>query len=219
MDAQTKPPLRAALWLRVSTDDKGQDPTLQRSDVTRLCDFRGWPIVKEYLAEESAWVNKPRLLFRQMLEDAKNGLFDVIVAWSVDRFSREGEWAIMQNLLDLRNANVHFCSFSENFLDTTAGQFGVALIPLFGLLAQKQSQTKSESIRKGIAKARIVGTKRGKAIGRPKSSNEIAVIDAYKKTGSIRAAARIAQTKPGTAHGILCRAGLIERRKPSAKIS
>ncbi|MFC1944983.1 recombinase family protein [Chloroflexota bacterium] len=53
MDKQR--PLRACLWLRVSTDSKGQDPELQRADLERVYDQRGWKIVKVYEVEESAF--------------------------------------------------------------------------------------------------------------------------------------------------------------------
>ncbi len=71
-------PDRACLWLRVSTDNKGQDPELQRADLERLCQQRGWEIVKVYLVEESAFGRRPREQFALMLEDARQFLRSVI---------------------------------------------------------------------------------------------------------------------------------------------
>lgn len=51
----TERPQRACLWLRVSTDSKGQDPELQRADLERVCQQRGWQIVQNYQVEESAF--------------------------------------------------------------------------------------------------------------------------------------------------------------------
>ena len=70
---------RACLWLRVSTDSKGQDPALQRADLERVCDQRGWKVVLVYEVEESALGKKPREQFQAMLEDARKGRFDVLV--------------------------------------------------------------------------------------------------------------------------------------------
>jgi DNA invertase Pin-like site-specific DNA recombinase len=84
-------PQRACLWLRVSTDSKGQDPELQRADLEGVRRQRVWQIVKVYEVEESAFGKKPREQFQAMLEDAHRGKFDILVMWSLDRFSREGE--------------------------------------------------------------------------------------------------------------------------------
>ncbi len=45
-------PPRACLWLRVSTDTKGQDTELQRADLERVCEQRGWEIVQVYEVED-----------------------------------------------------------------------------------------------------------------------------------------------------------------------
>ena len=76
---ESKRPLRACLWLRVSTDTKGQDPTLQRADLDRVCQQRGWEVIKVYEVEESAFGKTPREQFQAMLEDARKGKFDVLV--------------------------------------------------------------------------------------------------------------------------------------------
>jgi hypothetical protein len=57
---ESKRPLRACLWLRVSTDTKGQDPELQRADLDRVCQQRGWEVIKVYEVEESAFGKTPR---------------------------------------------------------------------------------------------------------------------------------------------------------------
>ena len=110
---------RASLWLRVSTDAKGQDPELQRADLDRVCEQRGWHVVQVYEVEESAFGKKPREQFQAMLEDARRGKFDVLVVWSLDRFSREGEWSVSRIMASLQDWNVQFYSYNEPFLDTT----------------------------------------------------------------------------------------------------
>ena len=125
---KTGRPSRACLWLRVSTDSKGQDPELQRSDLEQVCDQRGWHIAKTYEVEESAFGKTPREQFQAMLEDARKGKFDVLVVWSLDRFSREGEWSVSRIMAILQDWNVRFYSYNEPFLDTT-GPFAGFLIP------------------------------------------------------------------------------------------
>lgn len=153
---------RACLWLRVSTDAKGQDPDLQRADLERVCEQRGWQIVQVFEVEESAFGKKPREQFQAMLEDARKGKFDVLVVWSLDRFSREGEWSVSRIMAALQDWNVRFYSYNEPFLDTT-GPFAGFLIPLFAWLARQESIRKGKAVKLGMEKAKA----KGKSIGRP----------------------------------------------------
>ena len=123
-------PTRACLWLRVSTDGRGQDPGLQRDDLDRVCQQRGWEIVQVYEAEESGYGKKPREQFQAMLNDARRGGFEVVVTWSMNRFSREGGWSVSRVLEALQDWEVRFYSFSEPFLDTSSGPFAEFLAPL-----------------------------------------------------------------------------------------
>ena len=41
--------LRAALYARVSTQDKGQDPNLQLTPLKEFCKNRGWTIAGTYV--------------------------------------------------------------------------------------------------------------------------------------------------------------------------
>ena len=161
---------RAALWLRVSTDNRGQDPELQHADLVRLCEQRSWEIVETYRVEESAFGQTPRQKFQGMIEDARRGRFDVLVAWSMDRFSREGEWSVARTIAAFQDWHVHFYSYSEPFLDTT-GPFAGILIPLFAWLARQDSVRKGKAVRLGMAKARDAG----KHIGRPQVTDRVAL--------------------------------------------
>ena len=153
---------RACLWLRVSTDSKGQDPELQRADLEQVCAQRGWEIVKVYEVEESAFGKRPREQFQAMLEDARKGKFDVLVVWSMDRFSREGEWSVSRIMAALQDWRVQFYSYNEPFLDTT-DPFAGFLIPLFAWLARQESIRKGKAVKLGMEKAKA----QGKAVGRP----------------------------------------------------
>jgi DNA invertase Pin-like site-specific DNA recombinase len=148
--------------LRVSTDSKGQDPELQRPDLEGVCRQRGWEIVNVYEVEESAFGKKPREQLQSMLEDARRGKFDILVVWSLDRFSREGEWSVSRIMAALQDWKVRFYSYNEPFLDTT-GPFAGFLIPLFAWLARQESIRKGKAVRLGMDKARA----KGRHIGRP----------------------------------------------------
>jgi DNA invertase Pin-like site-specific DNA recombinase len=75
---------RAALYLRVSTDEQSTDN--QRPELERLARVRGLEIVAVY--EEQASAAKTRARFNAMLADAHRGAFDVLLVWALDRFGR-----------------------------------------------------------------------------------------------------------------------------------
>jgi DNA invertase Pin-like site-specific DNA recombinase len=135
---------------------------LQRADLEGICAQREWQIVKVYEVEESAFGKTPRQQVQAMLEDARKGKFDVLLVWSLDRFSREGEWSVSRIMASLQDWNVRFYSYNEPFLDTT-GPFSGFLIALFAWLARQDSIRKGKAVRLGMVKARA----KGKAIGRP----------------------------------------------------
>jgi DNA invertase Pin-like site-specific DNA recombinase len=135
---------------------------LQRADLEGVCQQRDWRIVKIYQVEESAFGRTPRQQFQNMLEDARKGKFDILVVWSLDRFSREGEWSVSRIMAALQGWNIRFYSYSEPFLDTT-GPFAGFLIPLFAWLARQESIRKGKVVKLGMEKAKA----KGKRIGRP----------------------------------------------------
>jgi DNA invertase Pin-like site-specific DNA recombinase len=135
---------------------------LQRADLEEVCQQRGWQVIQVYEVGESAFGKMPRQQFQAMLEDARRSKFDVLVVWSLDRFSREGEWSVSRIMAALQDWNVRFYSYNEPFLDST-GPFAGFLIPLFAWLARQESIHKGKAVRLGMDKARA----KGKAIGRP----------------------------------------------------
>ncbi|MBD1865120.1 MULTISPECIES: recombinase family protein [unclassified Trichocoleus] len=69
-----------ALYLRISTVDKGQDTDNQLLQLKEFCDRQGWQIVDIYIDHESVRKGKrERGDFSRMLEDAAKQKFDVLV--------------------------------------------------------------------------------------------------------------------------------------------
>ena len=82
---------RAAIYARVS--DKSQDTedktsiSEQISEMETYCEQRGLNVVARYQEVGRGW-SKNRPEFQRMLADARDGRFDVIVCWKMDRLSR-----------------------------------------------------------------------------------------------------------------------------------
>src|SRR6185312_9713412 len=109
--------MRIAIYARVSTDDKGQDPLNQ---VLQLRDFaakQGWTITREY-ADEASARNSDRPGFSKMWEDAAKHRFDLLLFWSLDRLSREGTYKTLSYLRRLTDSGIQFKSYTEQYIDS-----------------------------------------------------------------------------------------------------
>ena len=83
--------MRVAIYARVSTEDKGQDPENQLRELRAWCLNSGHAIFREYVEHESgrSGANR-RKQFAALLDDAAKRKFDCVLFWALDRFSREG---------------------------------------------------------------------------------------------------------------------------------
>lgn len=159
--------MRAALYTRVSTRDKGQDTANQLNQLPDLCKARSWDIVAEY--EDHDTGSKPdRTQFQAMMKDASRRKFDVALFWALDHFTREGALETLQYLNTLSTSGVGFLSFTEPYLDS-CGIFKDAVIAILGTIAKQEQLRIQERVRAGLNRARAQGTKSGKPIGRPRA--------------------------------------------------
>src|SRR5215472_10245551 len=109
--------MRAALYTRVSTKDKGQETENQARQLRDFCGAQGWTIVGEYEDHESGG-RADRAQFQAMLAETSRRRFDVILFWALDHFSREGALETLQYLIVLTSYGVCYRSFSEPYLDS-----------------------------------------------------------------------------------------------------
>src|SRR6202011_692399 len=105
--------------------------------------------------------------FQAMMADAYGRQFDVVLFWSLDRFTREGALQTLQYLNQLSTYGIGFRSFTEPYLDS-CGIFKEAVIAILGTIAKQERLRISERVREGLDRARLEGTKSGKPIGRPR---------------------------------------------------
>ncbi|GAH83077.1 unnamed protein product, partial [marine sediment metagenome] len=86
--------MRAALYARVSNEEQveGYSIDAQRRAFKALVEAKGWTPYKEYIEEgKSAHTDKmhKRPVFKEAMEDALAGKYDVLVVHKIDRFSRK----------------------------------------------------------------------------------------------------------------------------------
>ena len=79
--------------------EKGkQDPEVQLRILREFAASQGWTLVEEFVDRESG-TKADRPEFVRMMESASKHTWDILLFWSLDRFSREG---ILPTLTTLR---------------------------------------------------------------------------------------------------------------------
>ena len=160
--------MRIAIYARVSTDDKGQNPENQLRELRSWCANTGHTVVHEYVDHESGRKGtKGRKQFAALFEDAHKRKFDCVLFWALDRFTREGMATTVMYLQRLAESGVSFHSYTEAHLSTDNELVGNILLAVMSSLAKVKSQKIGERTRAGMERARVKGTKSGKPIGRP----------------------------------------------------
>ena len=159
------PKKRVAIYARVSTFDKGQDPETQLLQLREYAGRRGFDVADEYV-DHATGTNEDRPNYQRLLDDVRKRKVDVVLVWRYDRFARSTQ-ALINALNEFRSLGVDFISYQEN-IDTTTPQ-GELIFGIFASLAQFESALISERVKAGMERARA----QGKHTGRPSTPEAI----------------------------------------------
>jgi DNA invertase Pin-like site-specific DNA recombinase len=170
-------PKRIVLYARVSTKDK-QDTRNQLAQLREFCARQDWTIAHEYIDQASAKTgDRPR--FKELMAAASRHEFDLVLFWSLDRFSREGVLETLQYLQTLTSYGVGWKSFTEQYLDS-CGVFRDAVLSILATIAKQERIRLSERTVAGLERAR----KEGRIGGRPR------IVTDRRKVAELRAAGK-----------------------------
>lgn len=148
--------MRIALYGRVSTKDKGQDVENQFIQLREFCQRQpSWEIVSEYYDKKTGTTDR-RPKFQEMLTAASQKRFDLVLFWSLDRFSREGTLATLKHLERLDSHGVAWRSYTEPYLDSL-GMFKDVILALLATLAKQETVRRSERQLAAYGKLRAAG--------------------------------------------------------------
>lgn len=153
--------MNVALYARVSTRDKGQDPETQMRQLRKYCKDKGWVVFGEYVDFESG-CNSNRTNFTKLKTDALHRKFDVILVWKMDRFSRRGIKDVFTTLDYFTHCNISVVSFTEPYLSTDSPMREL-LLAVLAWAARMESENISTRVKAGMERARA----EGKHLGRP----------------------------------------------------
>jgi len=149
------------LYVRVSTEE--QTELNQLAVLNEWATKRDFEIVGAYRDIGTAWQHSDQKELRQMIEDARKGMFQIILIWSLDRLTRGGIGKIFQILDTLKEYNVRVISHQESWTDTPS-ELQPLLFSVYAWVAQQESKRISERTKIGMERARA----QGKHIGRPR---------------------------------------------------
>lgn len=154
--------MKAAIYARVSTKDKGQDNENQLLQLREYCQRAGWTVYAEYI-DQTSGKSGDRDAFKRMFEDASQRRFDLVVTWALDRFTREGVSKTFEYVQRLSDYGVRFESFTEPHFRTT-GPAGELMLAVAAWIAKQERERLRERVIAGVRKAQG----EGKHCGRPR---------------------------------------------------
>ncbi len=152
--------MRVALYARVSTRDRDQNPETQLMPL-RAALGHDDDLIGEFVDKAGAADLRGRRHWRELLTLVDQRNVDLLLFWRLDRIARSVPDAA-DILKRLRGGGCGLRSLREPWLDTTTA-FGEALYYITVVYAQLERATLAERVKAGMERARA----EGKAIGRP----------------------------------------------------
>jgi site-specific DNA recombinase len=141
--------MKAALYVRVSTDDQAEEGysiDAQKNQLTDYCKKNDINIYKIYSDEGISGQKENRPQFQEMIKDAKAKLFNIILVHKYDRFARKVE--LSQRIKgQLSKCGVNVISITEPIEDSPMGFF---VSGLHELLAEYYVKNLAQEVKKGM---------------------------------------------------------------------
>jgi DNA invertase Pin-like site-specific DNA recombinase len=186
--------VKIALYARVSTTDKGQDPEMQLRELREYCERRKLEIVHEYVDNGISGSKESRPELNRLMADANRGKFSMVLLWKFDRFARSTSH-LLKALETFQSLKIDFVSITEG-IDTST-PVGAMVFTILGAVGQMERELIRERIRAGVRNARA----KGKRLGRPRVTVNAAAVASMRAAGlSYRAMATALGVSVGSVH-------------------
>jgi DNA invertase Pin-like site-specific DNA recombinase len=150
-----------AIYSRISTSK--QEAENQLAQLRVFAASQGWKIKREYV-DVATGKNSDREQFKALFKAASRREFELVLFWSLDRFSREGALGTLTHLQSLTQYGVGYRSFTEQYLDS-CGMFRDAVVSILAVIAKQERVRLSERTIAGLQRARA----HGRIGGRPRA--------------------------------------------------
>lgn len=152
--------MKAAIYVRVSTIDKGQTVEQQEQDLINFCKKEGWEY--ELFQEFASGAKESRPELDKMMQRIRKHEFDVIMIYRLDRLGRSLKH-LLQLVEEFKNLKVRFICYSQN-MDTSTAQ-GMLLLGILGTIAEFERTLIRERTVEKLSYLKSKGTKLGRPAG------------------------------------------------------
>ena len=178
--------MKVALYARVSTCDKNQDPETQLHAMREYCHNAELEIYREYVdyARARDWIG--RKSWAALQKDASLRKFSCVLVFRLDRAFRSVR-ECLNVVEDWNQRRITFKCIAQGEIDTSTS-FGLCFFQMSAAFAELESSVIGERVAAGMARAKA----QGKKMGRPSKNIETSkVAEAYKTAGTFSGAARL----------------------------
>lgn len=191
--------MRIAVYARVSTLDKGQDPELQLKPLRDYCSARGWLLTEE-MVDHCTGKRDSRPQLDLLMTKARKRLIDVVLVWKLDRFGRSLKH-LVTTIDELSALGVAFISYQEQIdLSTPTGKL---MFHIIAAMAEFERSLIAERVKAGVANAKAKGKRIGRKAIPPVDRKKIIDVHIENPELSVRVLADKVKMKPGTVHKTL----------------
>ena len=151
--------MNAVIYARYSSDNQREESIEgQLRECKEFAERKGYTIIKTYADRAISGKkadNRPE--FMQMITDSKNRLFDAVIVWKIDRFSRDKYDSVFYKNA-LKKNNVSVISATEPIDDTPEGQLMESIFEGFSVYYIKDLSAKvSRGMTENALKAKFNG--------------------------------------------------------------
>jgi DNA invertase Pin-like site-specific DNA recombinase len=150
-------PKTAALYARISTLDKGQDPMVQLAPMREHAARQGWVVV-EYVDRGISGAKESRPELNRLMADAQAGAFQIVMVARFDRFARSASH-LLRGLETFTAAGISFVSLTEGIDTSTLA--GKMVFTVLGAVAEMERGLIAERVKAGMKNAKAKGIKMG----------------------------------------------------------
>ena len=153
--------MKIAIYARVSTDDKEQNPERQRLSCEKYAELHNHSIIG-YAEDKISGDTNPfdREGFKNIIKTNPEG----ILIFEISRFSREHPIKVMRRLQDLKNRGIKTISITEQAFNME-GEMSDLIQYIMSWFNNYYLSNLKKNVKSGLDRAR----KQGKILGRPKS--------------------------------------------------
>lgn len=144
--------MRAVIYSRVSTIDKGQDPERQAREMRELVKNAKWKLVAELVDRKSAVKQRPEL--EKLWKLCRARKVDVVIVHEFSRFARS-LIDLLRALEEFKAMGIQFISLREQ-VDTTT-PVGNLMFQIVGAMAEFERAMIRERVKSGMANAKAKG--------------------------------------------------------------